>query len=181
MLLDCDIITPIANTEFNSGAGSDIYKWPEPLGLAATFDKDLVKRFGEVAQAEYRALGITTELSPQIDLATEPRWMRFSGTFGEDRNLVTDLTKAYIDGFQTTGNKGWGEKSVNAMVKQWPGGGSGEAGRDAHYAYGKYAVYPGENFNEHLIPFTEGAFKLEGGTKKASAVMPIIQFLIIKI
>ena len=58
------------------------------------------------------------------------------------------------------------------MVKHWPGGGSGEAGRDAHYAAGKYAVYPGNNFDAHLIPFTEGAFQLEGATSMASAVMP---------
>lgn len=58
------------------------------------------------------------------------------------------------------------------MVKHWPGGGSGESGRDAHYGAGMYAVYPGNNFDEHLIAFTEGAFKLEGKTGMASAVMP---------
>ncbi|MBO0440075.1 glycoside hydrolase family 3 protein [Candidatus Enterococcus ikei] len=163
-----------ADTEFNAGAGGDISKWPEQLGLAATFDPALVKQFGEIASKEYRALGITTALSPQIDLATEPRWMRFSGTFGEGVKLVTALAKAYCDGFQTTqnGKNGWGLESVNAMVKHWPGGGSGEAGRDGHYGYGKYAVYPGNNFNEHLQPFLHGAFELEDGTQKASAVMP---------
>ena len=50
------------------------------------------------------------------------------------------------------------------MVKHWPGGGTGEAGRDAHYAYGKYAVYPGNNSEEHRKPFTEAAFKLDGPT-----------------
>ncbi len=162
---------PIPFTEFNAGAGGDISKWPEPLGLAATFDPEVAREFGEVGAREYRAMGMTTALSPQIDLATDPRWMRFSGTFGEDTKLSTDMGKAYIDGFQTT-NNGWGSESVNAMVKHWPGGGSGEAGRDAHYEIGKYAVYPGDNFDEHLIPFTEGAFKLDGGTNKAAAVMP---------
>lgn len=165
--------TPNADTEFNAGAGGDISKWPEPLGLAATFDAELARRFGQVASKEYRALGITTALSPQVDIATEPRWMRFSGTFGEDSLLSTHMAEAYCDGFQTTEETGeWGKESVNAMVKHWPGGGSGEAGRDAHYGYGKYAVYPGNNFDEHLKPFTEGAFKLKNGTKKASAVMP---------
>ena len=165
--------TPSANTEFNAGAGGDISKWPEPLGLAATFDPELVRRFGEVASKEYRALGITTALSPQVDIATEPRWMRFNGTFGEDSVLSTHMAEAYCDGFQTTKEtEGWGNESVNAMVKHWPGGGSGEAGRDAHYGFGKYAVYSGNNFDEHLKPFTEGAFKLKNGTKEASAVMP---------
>ncbi len=84
------------------------------------------------------------------------------------------MGKAYIDGCQTTEESpgGWGEDSVNAMVKHWPGGGTGEGGRDAHFSYGKYAVYPGDNFEEHLKPFTEGAFCLDGKTEKASAVMP---------
>jgi beta-glucosidase len=167
----------VANAEFNAGAGGNISMWPGSLGLAATFDPDLVKKFGHIAAVEYRALGIATALSPQIDLATEPRWNRVSGTFGEDPQLATDMARAYIDGFQTsTGNKeiadGWGFESVNAMVKHWPGGGTGEGGRDAHYGYGKYAVYPGNNFQMHFIPFTEGAFKLQGKTKMASAVMP---------
>ncbi|KOO37386.1 glycoside hydrolase family 3 protein [Priestia koreensis] len=166
-----------ASSEFNAGSGGVISMWPEPLGLAATFDPTIAEKFGDIASKEYRALGMTTALSPQIDLATDPRWFRFNGTFGEDPQLVTDMGRAYIDGFQSSSNEmeiedGWGYESVNAMVKHWPGGGSGEGGRDAHYGCGKYAVYPGGNFNEHLKPFVEGAFKLNGKTAKASAVMP---------
>jgi len=166
-----------ADAEFNAGAGGDISMWPTTLGLAATFDTELVENFGEIASKEYRALGITTALSPQIDLSTEPRWMRFNGTFGENPKLSTDMARAYIDGFQnSTGGSeisdGWGFESVNAMVKHWPGGGTGEAGRDAHFGMGKYAVYPGNYFETHLLPFIEGAFKLNGKTKMASAVMP---------
>ncbi|WP_314591640.1 glycoside hydrolase family 3 N-terminal domain-containing protein [Paenibacillus terrigena] len=166
-----------ANSEFNAGAGGHISMWPETLGLAATFTPEITSQFGEIAAKEYRALGLATALSPQIDIATDPRWFRFTGTFGEDSKLTTDLARAYVDGFQTsTGDQGiadgWGYNSVNAMVKHWPGGGSGEGGRDAHYGCGKYAVYPGNNFDEHLLPFTEGAFKLNGKTGMASAVMP---------
>ncbi|MCK5209548.1 MAG: glycoside hydrolase family 3 protein, partial [Cyclobacteriaceae bacterium] len=166
-----------ADSEYNAGAGGDISMWPGSLGLAATFDPGLVKLFGDIASKEYRSLGIATALSPQVDLSTDPRWMRVNGTFGEDPQLSTDLARAYIDGFQTsTGESeiagGWGYQSVNAMVKHWPGGGTGEGGRDAHYGYGKYAVYPGNNFEKHLIPFINGAFDLQGGTRMASAVMP---------
>ena len=161
-----------ATAEFNMGAGGQISLWPTPLGLAATFAPSLVKEFGSIASQEYRALGIATALSPQIDLATEPRWSRFNGTFGEDPALDTDMARAYVDGFQTSEGGGWGLQSVNAMVKHWPSGGPEEGGRDAHFNYGKYAVYPGNNFQDHLKAFTEGAFKLEGGTGKASAVMP---------
>ena len=163
-----------SSAEYMGVTGEPISKWAGGIGLSATFDPKLVEEFGEIASAEYRALGITTALSPQIDLATEPRWMRFADTFGEHAQMTIDMTKAYCDGFQTTkaSEDGWGKDSVNTMVKHFPGGGMGEAGRDAHYAYGKYAVYPGDNFKEHLRPFTEGAFSLEGKTKKASAVMP---------
>lgn len=158
-----------AKAEFDAAAGGEISMWPSPLGMAATFNPALVEQFGKIAADEYRALGITTALSPQVDIATEPRWGRFSGTFGESPALSAALGQAYCDGFQSSV---WGVKSVNAMVKHWPGGGSGEAGRDAHYANGKFAVYPGNNFEDHLIPFTQGAFKLKGQTKMASAVMP---------
>ncbi len=163
-----------ATAEFNAGSGGKISLWPSPLGLAATFDPDLVRLFGNIASKEYRALGIATALSPQIDLATEPRWNRFNGTFGEDPNLDTDLARAYVDGFQTTDGSrdGWGTESVNAMVKHWPSGGPEEGGRDAHFNYGKYAVYPGDNFKTHLQAFTKGAFRLRGKTGSATAVMP---------
>jgi beta-glucosidase len=167
----------VANAEYNLGAGGTISMWPESIGMAATFDPAIVQNFGHIAAQEYRALGIATALSPQIDLATEPRWNRFNGTFGENPRLATDMARAYVDGFQTsTGaseiKNGWGFHSVNAMVKHWPSGGPEEGGRDAHFAYGKFAVYPGNNFQTQLKPFVDGGFKLNGKTKEAAAVMP---------
>ncbi len=167
----------LSDAEYNVGSAGQISMWPGSLGMAATFDPSVVKAFGQIASKEYRALGISTALSPQIDLATEPRWARVNGTFGESPQLSADMARAYVDGFQTSLNDkviagGWGYTSVNAMIKHWPGGGPEEGGRDAHFAFGKYAVYPGNNLAGQLIPFTEGAFKLEGETKMASAVMP---------
>jgi beta-glucosidase len=166
-----------SGVEYTAGAGGRISQWPDELGLAATFDPALVQEFGSIAAREYRALGIATALSPQIDLGSEPRWSRINGTFGEDPQLDADMARAYVDGFQTSTGRseiagGWGYNSVNAMIKHWPGGGPEEGGRDAHFAYGKFAVYPGNNFDEHLISFVDGALKLSGKTKMASAVMP---------
>lgn len=166
-----------ADAEFNAGGGGLISMWPGPIGLAATFSPATVRRFGEIASLEYRALGFATALSPQVDIATDPRWYRCVGTLSEDPHLSADLARAYCDGFQTSDGDseiagGWGFNSVNAMVKHWPGGGACESGRDAHYGIGKYAVYPGNNFEMHKIPFAEGAFRLDGKTKTASAVMP---------
>ena len=163
-----------ADGEFNAGSGGDISQWPREIGLAATFDMDIIRRHAEIASIEYRALGITTTLSPQIDLSTDPRWRRFYGTFSEDADLCTDIARVYTDAFQTTEGSptGWGKESVNCMAKHWPGGGTGEAGRDAHYCFGQYGVYPGNNFEQHLLPFTEGALRLDGPTATASAIMP---------
>ena len=166
-----------AAAEYEVGARGDISRWPQGIGMSATFDPQLNLKFAQIASKEYRALGISTALSPQIDLATEPRWMRFPGTFGDHTGLAVEMARTYCDGMQESqGDReidgGWGYDSVNAMVKHWPGGGSGEGGRDAHYNYGKFAVYPGGQFAEHQKPFVEGAFHLQGKTGTASAVMP---------
>lgn len=163
-----------ADGEFNAGSGGDISQWPREIGLAATFDMDIIHRHAHIASIEYRALGITTTLSPQIDLSTDPRWRRFYGTFSEDADLCTDIARVYTDAFQTTPGSptGWGNLSVNCMAKHWPGGGTGEGGRDAHYCFGQYGVYPGNNLEEHLLPFTQGALQLDGPTASASAIMP---------
>lgn len=162
-----------ADAEFAPGAAGQLSLWSNLLGLAATFDPAVMEEFAGVMQQEYRALGLATALSPQADLGTDPRWYRFSSTFGNDPQLVADLTKAYCHGLQSMGGEeGWGPRSVNAMVKHWPGGGSGEGGRDAHYGNGKYAVYPGGAYEQHKYPFTHGAFALPDATKEASAVMP---------
>ncbi len=162
-----------AGAEYKSGAG-DVSKWPEGLGMAATFSPELCGEFGRAVSAECRAMGITTALFPQVDLATEPRWMRFEDTFGTHPQMVTDFGKAYCDSLQTTEGSpdGWGSGSVCAMAKHWPGGGPCEGGRDAHYPFGKFAVYPGNNLSDHLKPFLEGVFQLEGPTGAASAIMP---------
>jgi len=159
--------------EFNVGAVGNISKWPSPLGMAATFSPETVHAFGDAIRREYRAMGFATALSPQVDLATEPRWYRFYGTFGSEPKMATEMARAYCDGIQTTPeSKGWGAGSVNAMVKHWPGGGTCESGRDAHFGFGKYAVYPGGCYEQHKLPFINGAFALTEGTSMASAVMP---------
>jgi len=135
-------------TSVRAGAFS---QWPEPIGLAATGDADLVERFGKIVAQEYRATGIRTALHPMADLATEPRWGRIVGTFGEDAELAAELTAAYIKGFQGAG--GVNPSSVATMTKHFPGGGPQRDGLDPHNDYGKEQIYPGDNFDYHLIPF----------------------------
>jgi beta-glucosidase len=125
-------------------------QWPETLGLAAIGSSELVERFADIARQEYLAVGLRLALHPQIDLATEPRWSRISGGFGEDANLTSMLVQAYIRGFQ--GDQ-LGPESVSTMTKHFPGGGPQKDGEDPHFAYGREQVYPGDNFEYHLKPF----------------------------
>ena len=162
-----------AGAEYKSGGGQTS-AWPEGLGIAATFDPDLCREYAGIISKEYRALGIATALSPQVDIGTEPRWMRVADTFGAHPRLVADMGRAYCDGMQSDPdrNGGWGPGSVTTMAKHWPGGGPCEAGRDAHYAFGKFAVHPGGQGQTHKKPFTEGVFRLDGPTGKTGSVMP---------
>lgn len=129
--------------------------WCSTLGFAAIDDTVLMREFADIARQEYIALGIRLALSPMSDLATEPRWGRINGTFGEDAELSARLTKAYILGFQ---GDSLGPGSVACMAKHFPGGGPQKDGEDAHFPYGKEQVYPGDQFDYHLIPFEKGVF-----------------------
>ena len=139
-------------------------QWPSSLGLAATRDTLLVREFGDIARQEYRAVGIHLALHPMADLATEPRWARTNGTFGEDADLSAAMTKAYVLGFQGDSLQ---ETSVACMTKHFSGGGPQKDGEDAHFPYGKEQVYPGNHFAYHVRPFTEGAFPA-----KTAQIMP---------
>jgi len=144
-------------------AATSFSQWCETLGFAAIGDEKLMRQFAEIVREEYLAVGMRVSLHPQIDLATEPRWPRISGTFGEDATMSAKLVKEYIKGFQ---GDTLGPNSVATMTKHFPGGGPQKEGLDPHFEFQKGQVYPGDNFNYHLIPF-EAAF--EAGT---ASIMP---------
>jgi len=149
--------------------------WPSPLGFAALNDSKRTQRFADIVRQEYLAVGIRESLAPQADLATEPRWARIDGTFGEDPEIAKRMVHAYVLGVQQ-GSDGLNSGSVAAVVKHWAGYGAAKDGWDSHNYYGRYASISGQNFPQHLIPFT-GAFDA-----RVSAVMPtysILQNLVI--
>lgn len=164
---------PRNHFQFELGVSTDpgaFSKWPEAPGLAAVGDPALVRRFANIARQEYRAVGIQEALSPQADLATEPRWPRVNGTFGEDPDLARRMVEAYVTGFQN-GEAGINPGSVVAVAKHWVGYGAARDGWDSHNAYGRYATFPGGAFAQHLIPF-EGAF-----AAKIGGIMPTYSIL----
>jgi beta-glucosidase len=144
--------------------------WPEALGFAAANDPALTRRFGDVVRQEYEAVGIRESLAPQADLATEPRWARSNGTFGDDADTAKRMVEAYVAGIQNGAN-GLNSGSVVAVVKHWAGYGAAKDGWDGHNYYGRFADFSGHNFPQHLIPFT-GAFAARVGS-----VMPTYSVL----
>lgn len=162
--------------EVNAEPGTLITSWPNNLAVAATFDPDVAAQEAKYSSEQYRAVGITTINGPQIGIASEPRWSRIADSFGEDPQLAADMAAAYVNALQSTydeeGNDlGWGDDSVAAITKHFPGDGAAEGGRESHNAYGKYNVYPGDNFDTHLIPF-QATLDLEGKTGSSAAMMP---------
>ncbi|MEO8658152.1 MAG: glycoside hydrolase family 3 N-terminal domain-containing protein, partial [Bryobacteraceae bacterium] len=150
----------------HSGRGQGpavISQWPDQLGLGAIRDAGTTREFGHIAAEELRAMGIRVILGPMADTASEPRWNRISGTFGEDAETNSELVAAYIEGFQ---GKQIGPDSVLCVTKHFPGDGPVKGGLDPHNDYGRWQVYPGNNFDHHLIPFQAA---LRAGT---GAIMP---------
>jgi beta-glucosidase len=138
-------------------------KWPGELGMAAMNDLKLTRTFAEIAAKEWAAVGLRKGYMYMADLATEPRWQRVEGTFGENADLSANMIREIVLGFQgSTLNK----NSVAMTTKHFPGGGPQVGGQDSHFDWGKHAHYPGGMFDYHLKPFIAA---INAGT---SSIMP---------
>lgn len=151
-------------------AAGGFSQWPDNSGMAAAGDPALVRQGADVARQEYLAVGIRQALSPQVDLASEPRWPRASGSFGEDAALASRLGGAYVEGMQH-GAAGIDREGVLAVVKHWAGYGAAKDGWDGHNHYGRFSSFEGRDIGTHLIPF-EGALEAH-----VSGVMPTYNIL----
>lgn len=138
-------------------------KWPGELGLAAMQDLDLVRKFADVARQEWSAVGLRKGYQYMADLATEPRWQRNEGTFGENADWASAVMREVVLGFQ--GEK-LGIGSVALTTKHFPGGGPQVDGQDPHFDFGQDQHYPGGMFDYHLKPFQAA---IDAGT---SSIMP---------
>ena len=120
---------------------------PHNLGLAATGDMELVTKLAEIAREEHIAIGVRMTLSPESDIATEPRWGRVMETFGENPDVVTEMVKAQIVAFQN-GADGVNEDGIVACIKHFPGAGPQMDGKDT-----SPIVSDEESLQEHLKPY----------------------------
>lgn len=132
--------------------------FPDSLGMAAAVlgdgNFDAIKDYAEVDRQMWRAQGITFMYGPQIDLVTDPRWPRNSGTYGEREDITAGIITALVDGYQY-GTDGVNEKSVVLSAKHFPGDGAAENGFESHTAQGQWRLYPTEGSleNYQLVAF----------------------------
>lgn len=133
-------------------------RWPGQLGLAAIGDAAAVREHASITSRELRAMGIRALLGPMADIATEPRWTRISGTFGDDGPWVAQLVRAFVEGCQ---GRTPGPDSVLTVTKHFPGDGPVKDGYDPHSSYGKWTIYPANQFDYHVAPFQAA---IEAGT-----------------
>lgn len=121
--------------------------FPDSLGMAAAMlgdgNYDAIKAYAEVDRQMWRAQGISFMYGPQIDLLTDPRWPRNSGTYGEREDVVAGIITALVDGYQY-GTEGVNENSVILSAKHFPGDGAAENGFESHTAQGQWRLYPTE-------------------------------------
>ena len=101
--------------------------FPIPLGLAATFDPELVEAGARVAAVEATAQGIRWTFSPMLDIARDPRWGRMAEGSGEDTYLDVCMAEAMIRGYQGSERD---TTSLAACIKHFAGYGAAEGGRD---------------------------------------------------
>ena len=102
---------------------------PHNLAMAATRNEELVVKLAEIAREEHIAIGVRMTLSPEADIASEPRWGRVMETFGEDPDLVTRMVTAQVIAFQN-GADGLNIGSIVACMKHFPGAGPQMDGKD---------------------------------------------------
>ncbi len=152
---------------------------PDNDGLVASMDMDIIRRAAKLQARTWRATGVRCLLGPQIDISTNPRYCRYSGSASEDPALNRDFARAFITGLQSTfgdddctDDQGWGKESILGMAKHYCGAGAVEGGRNDHTDGGKYNVFPGDNFKAHLVPFLDGALNLGSKTDACASIMP---------
>lgn len=135
--------------------------FPIPLGQAASFDAEVVRKGAQVAAIESRELGINWTFAPMLDLSRDARWGRIAESLGEDPYLAGILGAAMVKGFQ--GDDLSSPTSIVACVKHFIGYGASEGGRD----YNSTNIPPLLMRNAYLPPFKK-AIEAGAGTLMTS-------------
>ena len=145
--------------------------YPDFLGMGAAVmgdgNFDLVYEMADTDRKMMAACGLNIMYGPQVDVSTDPRWPRNSGTYGERPDITAGITRELVRGYQN-GEDGLKEGAIALTVKHFPGDGPAENGFEPHLPIGQWRLYPTEGSMEkyHLPPF-QAAFDMN-----ASSIMP---------
>jgi len=145
--------------------------YPDFLGFGAAVmgdgNFDIVYDMAQTDRKMMAACGLNIMYGPQIDVSTDPRWPRNSGTYGERPEITAGIARELVRGYHD-GEEGLKKGSIALTVKHFPGDGPAENGFEPHLPIGQWRLYPTEGSMEkyHLPPF-QAAFDM-----KASAIMP---------
>ena len=127
--------------------------FPQAIGLASTWDPDLIQSITATIRRQMRAIGAHQGLAPVLDVARDPRWGRTEETFGEDQYLVAKMGVAYIRGLQGDDLS----SGIVATPKHFAAHGFPEGGRNCAPIH----VPPRELREVFLFPF-EAAVRVAG-------------------
>lgn len=134
---------------------------PGSLGMAAAVmgdgaaegDFSLIERYANLDRQLWDAKGIDGCYGPQIDLVTDPRWQRNSGTYGEVVDVVSGIAVALVKGYHDGEDDG-----VSLTLKHFPGDGAAYNGFESHNYIGEWRVYPTEgSLEKYQLPAFQAA------------------------
>lgn len=146
---------------YNDINDTKLSMWPFYMGLGAIDDLGVTKKFAKIMRQELRMSGRHGLFGPMAELATEPRWARIQHTISANSAVVTSHIEVFIkslQGYDLDKN----DIAVNgalAVLKHFPGTGSVEEGMDNHTESGSHSVFPGNNYEEHLKPYSNAIKK----------------------
>ena len=154
-------IPAVPHEECLSGyMGPDGTTYPQGMGLASTWDPDLVETMTRRIRDQLNAIGCVHALSPVLDVARDPRWGRTEETFGEDPYLVAEMASAYVRGLQGDDPA----EGISATVKHFVGHAISEGGKNRS----SVSVGERELRETHLFPF-EAAIREAGAESVMNA------------
>jgi beta-glucosidase len=144
-------------------AASDATSYPQPIGLASTFNPELVEEIYTAIAEDTRSRGAHHALTPVVDVARDPRWGRVEETFGEDPYLVAQMGIAAVKGFQ--GDATFKDKKrILATLKHFAAHGEPESGMNC----GPVNVSERVLRDTFLYPFREVITKANASSVMAS-------------
>ena len=140
--------------------GSTIF--PQAINMAATWNRKLVEKEGEITSRQVRACGISWNFYPVLDIGRQPLWSRLWETYGEDVYLATELGKSYIYGAQ--GNDIGEYDKLATCLKHWVGYSYPLNGRDRTPAWISETT-----LREYFLPTFEAGIKADAPTVMANS------------